>query len=138
MTTTQQGVRTIPLYHQNLVHHHDGSSCGSSHRSVAAQGIAFQDLLEGTYYAAASLFTKPKVEHPASVTFNFGPDFKFPSPEVPDFPAAKPFSELPSPIWPAIEVQGAHSVKVAALDTEDSEPQVKGDDGKEGKLADEA
>lgn len=102
------------------------------------QGIAYHDLLEGTYYAAASLFTKPKVENPASVTFNFGPDFKFPAPGVPEFPVAKPFSELPPPMSPGMEAGGARTVKVTVPDAAEDEPQAtQGGDKEEDKQADE-
>jgi type IV secretory pathway VirB10-like protein len=67
--------------------------------SARVQGIAYRDLLEGTYYAAASLFTKPlrAGERPAAVTFNLAPPFQFPPPVPNGFPTAQPFSDVPLP-----------------------------------------
>jgi Set1/Ash2 histone methyltransferase complex subunit ASH2 len=47
-----------------------------------AQGVAFTDVLEGTYYPAASLYTMPEQTDGVTVAFNFGPDFAFPPPQV--------------------------------------------------------
>jgi Set1/Ash2 histone methyltransferase complex subunit ASH2 len=52
--------------------------------------------MEGTYYPSASLYTLPEQTEGASVTFNFGPEFKYPPPEVPEFPAPRPCSDLPA------------------------------------------
>jgi len=41
-------------------------------KNGVAQGTAFRDILDGTYYPSASLYMG------AEVKFNFGPDFKFP------------------------------------------------------------
>ena len=57
------------------------------------QGPAFVDIVDGTYYPAASLYTRPEQTAGASVTFNFGPDFKHPPPVVPGCGVAKPMSE---------------------------------------------
>ncbi len=46
------------------------------------QGVAYADVLEGTYYPAASLYTLPQQAEGATVRFNFGPDFKFAPPQV--------------------------------------------------------
>lgn len=51
-------------------------------RNGSSQGPAFTDIPEGTYYPAASLFTMPEQSEGATVVFNFGPDFKYPPPEV--------------------------------------------------------
>lgn len=51
-------------------------------RNGLYQGAAFSDIPDGTYYPAASLFTLPSQTQGATVTFNFGPDFAFPPPEV--------------------------------------------------------
>uniref|UniRef100_A0A383WIE8 B30.2/SPRY domain-containing protein n=1 Tax=Tetradesmus obliquus TaxID=3088 RepID=A0A383WIE8_TETOB len=61
------------------------------------QGKAAEDLLEGTYYPTVSLFTLPEQAEGATVTMNFGPNFKFP-PEftVLGLPAAEPVSALPA------------------------------------------
>ena len=70
---------------------------------LAFQGVAYKDLLEGTYYAAASLFTKPRSIDPdalATVTFNFGPDFAHAPPQPEGFPAAQPMSTLQKPFQP--------------------------------------
>lgn len=99
------------------------SAClsASAPNTLCLQGIAFRDLLEGTYYATASLFTKPKPEQPAAVTFNFGPQFSHPPPSVPDFPAARPFSELPPPVNSTPGLPGAQPIKVTAA-TEEAKP----------------
>ncbi|KAJ9506523.1 hypothetical protein QJQ45_005018 [Haematococcus lacustris] len=47
------------------------------------QGVAFTDILEGTYYPAVSLYTLPEELGGAAVTMNFGPEFLFPPPQVP-------------------------------------------------------
>ena len=94
-----------------------GAPCALYRRTPQVQGIAFRDLLEGTYYAAASLFTKPKPAQPAAVSFNFGPAFAHPPPQVPDFPAARPFSELPPPVNSAPGLPGAQPIQVTAEET---------------------
>ncbi|EIE21563.1 hypothetical protein COCSUDRAFT_48164 [Coccomyxa subellipsoidea C-169] len=58
------------------------------------QGAAYRDIFEGTYYPAASLYTLPEQTEGATVTFNFGPDFAFPAPEVEGCPPARPASDL--------------------------------------------
>jgi hypothetical protein len=67
------------------------------------QGIAFHDLPEGTYYATASLFTKPKPDTPATLSFNFGPAFKYPMHEVAGLPQPRPFCEVERPKLPPAE-----------------------------------
>ena len=47
-----------------------------------AQGAAFTDIPDGTYYPAVSLYTRPEQTEGATVVFNFGPDFKYPPPQV--------------------------------------------------------
>lgn len=44
----------------------------SFYKNGKSQGVAFENIFEGTYYPAASLYKN------ATVTFNFGPDFKYP------------------------------------------------------------
>lgn len=51
-------------------------------RNGESQGVAYRDLLEGTYYPAASLYTLPEQELGAAVTFNFGPHFAHAPPMV--------------------------------------------------------
>jgi hypothetical protein len=53
------------------------------YKNGVSQGAAFSDVWQGEYYPAVSLFKN------ARVTYNFGPDFKYP-PKVP----ARPVSEL--------------------------------------------
>lgn len=60
------------------------------------QGVAKADLFEDTYYPTASLFTLPSQPEGATVTFNFGPEFKHRPPEVEGLPPARPLSELSS------------------------------------------
>jgi Set1/Ash2 histone methyltransferase complex subunit ASH2 len=55
------------------------------------QGVAYRDLLEGTYYPAASTFTLPDQKEGAAATFNFGPDFVHGPPAVEGLPPAQPF-----------------------------------------------
>eukprot|EP00958_Prasinococcus_capsulatus_P008390 scaffold820_cov376-Prasinococcus_capsulatus_cf.AAC.19 len=62
-------------------------------KNGACQGLAFEDLREGKYFPAASLFTHPSQEEPAEVTFNFGPDFKF-APQGAEYGAVRPMSEV--------------------------------------------
>lgn len=45
------------------------------------QGTAFTDIMEGTYYPCASIYTLPEQLDGAEVRANFGPDFEFPPPE---------------------------------------------------------
>ena len=62
-----------------------------------AQGVAFSDVLEGTYYPALSMFTHAHQSEPAAVTINFGEQpFAFPPPDGPAWPPACPASELPA------------------------------------------
>jgi hypothetical protein len=49
------------------------------------------------FFPAASLFTEPKQEEPAAVTFNFGPDFAFAPPAFGALPAPRPAAELAQP-----------------------------------------
>jgi Set1/Ash2 histone methyltransferase complex subunit ASH2 len=58
------------------------------------QGVAYRDLLEGTYFPAASIFTLPEQKEGAAVSFNFGPDFKHGPPAVEGLPPAEPFCDL--------------------------------------------
>lgn len=74
------------------------------------QGPAFTGILEGTYYAAASLFTKPRPDKAASVRFNFGPDFKFGPPVVEGLPQARPFCEVPPKPPPVPDEDGTVTV----------------------------
>lgn len=68
------------------------------------QGAAYRDFLEGTYYPSAALYTLPG--ETATVSFNFGPDFKYPAPVVEGCPAAEPVSVLPAK-WAADEAAAA-------------------------------
>ena len=45
------------------------------------QGDAFTDIMEGTYYPCASIYTMPEQVEGATVRANFGPDFEFPPSE---------------------------------------------------------
>jgi len=65
-------------------------------KNGAYQGVAYEDVLEGTYYPSASLYTLPQQTEGVKVTFNFGPEFKFPMPEVEEFPGLRPYCDLPS------------------------------------------
>ena len=67
-----------------------------------AQGVAFRDVLEGTYYPSLSMFTHVHQPEPATVTVNFGEQpFAFPPPDDPVWPPARPASELPAQRPPA-------------------------------------
>jgi Set1/Ash2 histone methyltransferase complex subunit ASH2 len=72
-------------------------------RNGALQGVAFRDVLEGTYYPAASVYTRHSQAEGATVTFNFGPDFKHAPPRVGGWPAPRPLYELAGPPPPAAE-----------------------------------
>lgn len=62
-------------------------------KNGAYLGAAFENILEGTYYPTASLYTHPSQAEGATVTFNFGPTFAHAPPEVPGVPAARPMCE---------------------------------------------
>ncbi|KAJ8319169.1 hypothetical protein KUTeg_004260 [Tegillarca granosa] len=54
-----------------------------------SKGVAFEDMFEGTYFPAVSLYKNCKV------TMNFGPKFKFPPQDLKDFrPDDKMYKEL--------------------------------------------
>ena len=77
------------------------------------QGLAFRDIPEGTYYAAASLFNKPKPNMPATVTFNVGPDFAHVTPTPEGFPPAQPLCEAAAAAAAAIGQHDGGTVLVA-------------------------
>lgn len=79
------------------------------------QGPAFTDILEGTYYAAVSLFTKPRPDKAASARLNFGPDFKFGPPVADGLPPARPFCEVPPKPPPVPEEDGTVTVDKAIV-----------------------
>eukprot|EP00879_Flechtneria_rotunda_P001658 GHRR01001818.1.p1 GENE.GHRR01001818.1~~GHRR01001818.1.p1 ORF type:complete len:329 (+),score=121.76 GHRR01001818.1:277-1263(+) len=82
------------------------------------QGVAYSDVLEGTYYPTASLFTLPEQSEGATVQFNFGPDFKFKPPTVTGCPAAEPVSSIPAKQAAAAEAEMQETIaaKKAAAD----------------------
>lgn len=91
------------------------------------QGAAFKDIPEGTYYAAASLFTAPKPDKMASATFNFGPEFKFGPPKDQDLPTAKPFCDIQPPPAPVPDANGWITVdKAVAAIVSDPAAQERG------------
>lgn len=57
-------------------------------------GPAFTDLMEGTWYPAVSIFTKPDQVEGATVMANFGPVFRYPPPDIEDVPPPRPMSDL--------------------------------------------
>jgi Set1/Ash2 histone methyltransferase complex subunit ASH2 len=59
-----------------------------------AQGVAFRDFNEGTYYPAVSLYTMPDQAEGATVTLNFGPKFQHAPLQPEGCPAPIPVSEL--------------------------------------------
>ncbi|KAL8586825.1 hypothetical protein ACOMHN_052701 [Nucella lapillus] len=79
------------------------------YRNGKSWGVAFEDVFEGIYYPAISLY-----KH-AVVTVNFGPDFKYPPKDQADF---RPMSEAANQ---AI-VEGALSDVVYHIDNEGSLP----------------
>lgn len=93
-----------------------GSLIGFSKNGVW-QGVAARDVLEGTYYPTVSLFTLPDQAEGASVSLNFGPNFKFTPSAVEGCPAAEPVSILPA------KAAAAEAQREAELDA------VVGDDG---------
>jgi Set1/Ash2 histone methyltransferase complex subunit ASH2 len=60
----------------------------------APQGVAYRELLEGTYYPAAAVFTLPEQKEGAAVSFNFGPGFAHAPPAPEGLPPARPFCDL--------------------------------------------
>uniref|UniRef100_A0A8W8MI21 Set1/Ash2 histone methyltransferase complex subunit ASH2 n=1 Tax=Magallana gigas TaxID=29159 RepID=A0A8W8MI21_MAGGI len=66
-----------PLIGSQMIMYKNGSS----------QGIAYEDVFEGVYYPAVSLYKNTKV------TMNFGPDFKCPPQGLKDF---RPMSDAAS------------------------------------------
>ena len=58
------------------------------------QGLAFEDILGGRYYPAASLYTMPN-ESNCVVKFNFGPNFNFFPQDFGGLPIPQPMSEVP-------------------------------------------
>jgi Set1/Ash2 histone methyltransferase complex subunit ASH2 len=82
-------------------------------RNGVLQGVAIRDLLEGTYFPTASLYTLPQQKEGATVTFNFGPDFKFPPPSIEGCPAAEPVSALPAQQQAAAEAEEATALAAA-------------------------
>jgi Set1/Ash2 histone methyltransferase complex subunit ASH2 len=83
-------------------------------RNGVLQGPAFKDVLEGTYYPTASLFTAHKQKDGAKVSFNFGPDFKYPPPTIDGCPAAAPMSDIPAKQAAAAEAEEAAALAGAA------------------------
>ena len=84
------------------------------------QGVAFRDILEGTYYPAVSLFTLPEQAEGASALFNFGPDFQYPPPLLEGLPPARasctlarPATPPPPPLPPAPSPQPADAGEAA-------------------------
>eukprot|EP00798_Chlamydomonas_sp_ICE-L_P021831 gene21831-28858_t len=63
-------------------------------KNGVSQGVAYKDLLEGTYYPSASLYTLPEQSEGSTVTFNFGPEFAFEPPDIESCPPVKAVSEL--------------------------------------------
>ena len=56
------------------------------------QGIAYNDITEGTYFPAASLYTQPNPARLAEVRFNFGPSFVHPPVRLLGLPYSFDFS----------------------------------------------
>jgi Set1/Ash2 histone methyltransferase complex subunit ASH2 len=82
-------------------------------RNGVLQGVAYRDVLEGTYFPTASLYTLPEQKEGAKVTFNFGPDFKYPPPSIEGCPAAEPVSALPAQQQAAAEAEEAAALAAA-------------------------
>ena len=55
------------------------------------QGGAFTDVMEGTYYPCASIYTMPEQGEGARLRANFGPSFAFPPSAA---QSARPISEV--------------------------------------------
>ncbi|KAI8474829.1 MAG: concanavalin A-like lectin/glucanase domain-containing protein [Monoraphidium minutum] len=79
------------------------------------QGVAYSDILEGTYYPAVSLYTRHCQPEGATVTFNFGPDFAHAPPRVEGWPEARGVCELAGPAPPA-EAGAAPGAAAAGVD----------------------
>jgi hypothetical protein len=81
-------------------------------RNGSSQGPAFTDIPEGTYYPAASLFTLPEQSEGATVEFNFGPDFKYPPPQVCGSPQWDPSAQAMLQLLAL--VMGAHNTEASS------------------------
>eukprot|EP00240_Pyramimonas_obovata_P001044 CAMPEP_0118930446 /NCGR_PEP_ID=MMETSP1169-20130426/7130_1 /TAXON_ID=36882 /ORGANISM="Pyramimonas obovata, Strain CCMP722" /LENGTH=473 /DNA_ID=CAMNT_0006872805 /DNA_START=10 /DNA_END=1431 /DNA_ORIENTATION=- len=84
-------------------------------------GVAFRDIIEGTYFPAASLYTQPNPAKLAEVRFNFGPDFIHPPVAIKEgLPVPKPISEIASP--PQIPPTNNVCATAAQSDWSDEKP----------------
>ncbi|KAG0519741.1 hypothetical protein BDA96_08G012500 [Sorghum bicolor] len=63
-------------------------------KNGVSQGLAFEDILGGRYYPAASLYTMPNKPN-CVVKFNFGPNFNFFPQDFGGLPIPQPMSEVP-------------------------------------------
>lgn len=63
-------------------------------RNGVSQGIAYRDMVEGTYCPAVSLYTLPEQAEGATLSVNFGPGFAHAPPELEGVPAARPVADL--------------------------------------------
>ncbi|GFY94311.1 similar to TRAUCO [Actinidia rufa] len=63
-------------------------------KNGVCQGVAFQDLIGGRYYPAASMYTLPNQPN-CAVKFNFGPEFEFFPEDFGGRPVPNPMIEVP-------------------------------------------
>mmetsp|Transcript_33688 Transcript_33688/g.63441 ORF Transcript_33688/g.63441 Transcript_33688/m.63441 type:complete len:365 (+) Transcript_33688:105-1199(+) len=99
------------------------------------QGVAYRDILEGSYFAAVSLYTLPNPEKLAEVRFNFGPDFEYPPVPVEEgLPVPKAVSEvalLPQK-EPTLALEGDPLLDTGTLDPTPSGGELNSNDGNDG------
>ncbi|KAK9804956.1 hypothetical protein WJX73_003518 [Symbiochloris irregularis] len=114
----------------------EGSAIAFTLNGVS-QGIAFTDILEGTYFPAVSMYTMVRQTEGAKATFNFGPTFQFEPPQVDGYPAARPVSDLPVASSPQIEASAEKQSSPLAIKAEEAaEPDVKMEEAEAGADAD--
>ncbi|BBM97810.1 Set1/Ash2 histone methyltransferase complex subunit ASH2 [Marchantia polymorpha subsp. ruderalis] len=65
-------------------------------RNGVSQGVAFTDINDGTYYPAASMYTLPN-QDVCRVSFNFGPEFRYPPVDLGGRPIPSPMSKVSGP-----------------------------------------
>ena len=90
---------------------HEGSVIAFS-RNGESQGVAFRDLLRGTYYAAASVYTLPEQSEGASIQLNAGPDFRHKMLQPDGCPEPRALCELRDDERERIRIETEHRMKL--------------------------
>ncbi|KQJ91718.1 hypothetical protein BRADI_4g39335v3 [Brachypodium distachyon] len=81
-------------------------------KNGVCQGTAFDNILGGRYYPAASMYTMPD-EPNCEVKFNFGPDFTFFPEDFGGRPVPRPMSEVPYQPYVLMKEGSASAEKAA-------------------------